>query len=75
MLDGGVELNLGPKQSSINAFSNCHWNLNSISTHNYAKIFLLKGYIAIYKLDILCISETYLDSNVSPDDNNLEISG
>ena len=68
-------VNPGPKQSSINAFSICHWNLNSLSAHNYAKIFLLKAYIAIDRFDIICISETYLDSNTSPDDNNLEISG
>ena len=74
MLGGDVELNPGPKQSSINAFSICHWNLNSLSVHNYAKIFLLKAYIAICSLDIICISETYLDSNTSTDDNNLEIS-
>ena len=35
-----------------------HWNLNSISAHNYAKIYLLKAYIAIHKFDIICISET-----------------
>ena len=75
MLGGDVELNPGPKQSSINAFSICHWNLNSLSAHNCAKIFLLKAYIAIHRFDIICISETYLDSSTSPDDKNLEISG
>ena len=58
MLGGDVELNPGPKQSSINAFSICHWNLNSLSAHNYAKIFLLKAYMAIHRFDIICISET-----------------
>ena len=75
LLSGDVELNPGPKQSSINAFSICHWNLNSLSAHNYAKIFLLKAYIAIHRFDIICISETYLDFNTSPDDNNLDIFG
>ena len=74
LLSGDVEPNPGPKQYSINAFSICYWNLNSLSVHNYAKIFLLKAYIAIYRFDIICISETYLDSNTSPDDSNLEIS-
>ena len=73
MLGGDVELNPGPKQSSINALLICHWNLNSLSAHNYAKIFLLKAYIAIHRFDIICISETYLDSSTSPDNNNLEI--
>ena len=39
-----------------------HWNLNSISAHNYAKIYLLKAYIAIHKFDFICISETYVIS-------------
>ena len=72
---GDVKLNPGPKCSYSNAFSVCHWNLNSISTHNYAKVFLLKAYIAIHKFGIICISETYLDSSTLSDDINLEISG
>ena len=39
---GGVELNLGPKRNYSNAFSICHWNLNSVSAHNYATVFLLR---------------------------------
>ena len=74
LLGGDIELNPGPRQSSINSFSICHWNLNSLSAHNYAKIFLLKAYIMICRLNIICISETYLDSSTLPDDNNLEIS-
>ena len=48
-------------------------NLNSISAHNYANIFLVKTYIAILTFDIIYISETYLDSYTSPPDNNLDI--
>ena len=43
-----------------------------MSAHNYAKVFLLIAYLAV---DIICISETYLDSNTPSDDNNLEVSG
>ena len=39
------------------------------------KFFLLKAYIAIHKFDIICTSETYLDSSTPSDDSNLEISG
>ena len=46
-----------------------------MSTHNSAKIFLLKAYIAIHKFDIICISKTCLDSHTLSHDNNLEISG
>ena len=38
-------------------------------------MFLLKVYIAIHKIDIICISETYLDSSTPSDDSNLGISG
>ena len=43
--------------------------------HNFIKISLLKTYIATYKLDVICLSETYLDSSISNDDDNLEIPG
>ena len=75
LLSGDAELNPGPRRNSRNAFSICHWNLNNISAHNYAKVFLLKAYIVIHKFDIISISETYLDSGTPSDDNNLEISG
>ena len=76
MLGGDVKLNPGPRQSFINTLAIFYWNLNSLSAHNYAKIFLLKAYIAIHRLDIICISETYLYSSTSPDDSNLvKISG
>ena len=75
LLSGDVELNPRPKHNYSNAFSICHWNLNSIYAHNYAEVFLLKAYIAVHKFDIICISETYLDFSTPSDDSNLEISG
>ena len=51
-------------------FSICHWNLNSLTAHNYLKVSLLRTYVAIKKFDVVCLSETYLDSsNLSDDDN------
>ena len=38
-------------------------------------MFLLKAYITACKFDIICFSETYLDSSTKPDDENLEIAG
>ena len=43
LLSADVELNPGPKRVSTRNISTCHWNLNSISTHNYIKMFLLKA--------------------------------
>ena len=33
------------------------------------------AFISIHKLDVICLSETYLNSETSPDDDNLEIPG
>ena len=35
----------------------------------------LSAFIFAHKLDIICLSETYLNSETSPDDDNLEIPG
>ena len=75
ILSGDVEVNPGPKNSVSECLSICDWNLNSILAHDYSKLFLLKAYISVHKFDIICLSETYLDSTVPLDDDNLVISG
>ena len=72
-LSGDVELNPGPKRKITQTLSICHWNLNSICAHNFAKLSLLRAYVSVHKFDIMCLSETYLDSSI--DDENLEILG
>ena len=74
-LSGDVEENAGPKPSSSQSFSICHWNLNSISAHNYIKLSPLRAYISTHKLDVICIYGTYLKSYTSTVDENLEIVG
>ena len=74
-LSGDVQLNPGPKNKFDVSFSIRHWNLYSIAAHNYAKVFLLKAYITVYKFDIICISDTYADTSITSDDGNLEIDG
>ena len=66
-LSGDDEENPGSKPGSSKSFSICHWNLSSISAHNYIKLSL--------KFDIICISGTYLNSDTSTVDENLEIIG
>ena len=75
LLSGDIEINPGPKRSPKTNLSICHWNLNSISAHNYVKLSLLRAYLAFHNFDIICLSETYLNSSNSPDDETLEISG
>ena len=74
-LSGDIEKNSRPKPISCDKFSICHWNLNSISAHNFIKISLLRAYVSTQYFDILCLSETYLDSSISSNDSNLTIPG
>ena len=57
-LSGDIEKNPGPKSSSCDKFSICHWNLNSISGHNLIKISLLRAYVSTHNFDILCLIYT-----------------
>ena len=73
---GDIELNLGPKKrSSYYNFSVFHWNLNSITAHNFEKVDLLQAYNTIHQYDMICLSESYLDESVSSDNDNLNING
>ena len=36
---------------------------------------LLRAYISVNKIDIICLSETYLGSSIPSDDDNLELPG
>ena len=72
---GDIEKNPGPKPNSYQCFSICHWNLNSITAHNFLKVSLLRAYITAHSFDVICLSETYLDSSISHDENHLQIPG
>ena len=63
-LSGDIELNLRQKSNSCENFSVCHWNLNSISAHNFSKVSLLNAYTFLHSFNIICLSETYLDSSI-----------
>ena len=75
LLCGDVELNPRPNQNTAKEPSICHWNLNSIAAHNFAKLVLFKAFNSIHKFDIICLSEIYLDSSVLCNDSNLEVPG
>ena len=74
-INGDIELNPRPKQKQNQSLSICYWNRNSIPAHNLQKLELLQGYISNNKVDILCLSETFLNSDISCDDNNLQLPG
>ena len=58
VLSGDFEVHPVPKSSVSECLSICHWNFNSISAHDYSKLFLLKAYISVHKFDIIYLSET-----------------
>ena len=73
-LSGDIEINPGPKSNALNrCFSICHWNLNRISANIFTKVSLLSAYISVHKFDIICLSETYPNTEIPSEDENLEI--
>ena len=61
-----------PHESNVQKKS-VNYRVNSIAAHKFAKLVLLKAYNSIHKFHIIFIKETYLDSNISPNDSDLEI--
>ena len=74
-LSGDIELNPGQKRDINQCFSVCHWNLNSVASHNFSKIQSLIAYNCIHKFDIICLSESYLNSETLSSNSNLQIPG
>ena len=71
-MSGDVEVYPGPKRNSFRSqsFSICHWNLNSLIAHSFAKVSL-----SVNKFDIVYLSETFLNCEILTDDYNLQIPG
>ena len=73
---GVIELNPGPnKTNSSCKFSVCYWNLHSLAAQNFEKVGLLEAFNSINKFDIICVSESYLDSTFSSDRKDINIKG
>ena len=68
---GDVELNPGPKNTKSYHFSLHYWNLNSLLTHDFSKLSLIETYNTHHNFDMICLSETYLDSSYADDDIRL----
>ena len=65
LISGDIEKNPWPGNVSGHNISICHWNLNGITANNFVKISLLDAYNAVHDFDLVCISETFLDSDYS----------
>ena len=72
---GDMELNPGSNQDISQCFSVCHWNLNSVASHNFSQIQSLIAYNCIHKFDIIYLSESYLNPEILSSDSNLQIPG
>ena len=46
-----------------------------MTAHNFEKINLFEAYNTINKFDVICLSESYLDSSLASDNDNLNIKG
>ena len=74
-LSSDVELNPGPRLDSLYNFSISYWNLNGIMAHNYEKLSNLIAFNSTKKFDVICLSETFLNSETLSNDDNLMIPG
>ena len=69
---GDIENNPGPKYSSLKF---CRWNLNDFTAHDGIKISLLQAHIIQNNYDIICLSETFLNSSIETNDDRISIDG
>ena len=70
-LSGDVELNPGSKRNAAQTLPICYRNVNTICAHSCAKFYRLRANVCVHRFDIICLSETYLNSSV--DDKSLSI--
>ena len=69
---GDIETNPGPRKSFIKF---CHWNLNGLAAHDFVKMPLIEAFIKTHNFDIICLSETFLDSSIDISDTRINING
>ena len=70
---GDIEINPVPKTK--NQISFYHWNLNGLAAQNFNKISLLQALSVTHDYDIICLSDTFLDSSISNEDERVNIEG
>ena len=76
LLSGDVKLNPGPPKKDLHYnFSVCHWNLNSLPAHDFSKMNSFIAYNRIHSYDLICFSETFLDSSFTDNDRDLVLTG
>ena len=53
----------------------CHWNLNTIWVEDFSKLLQISAFLNVHQFDILCFTETFLDSSISSEDLRIAIGG
>ena len=51
----------------------CHWKLNGLAAHNFTKVSLLQALSGTPDYNIVCLSETFVDSSFSNKDGRINI--
>ena len=74
LLTCGKQIKCSAQKDCYN-FTVYNWNLNSLTAHNLEKINLLEAYNTINKFDVIYLSESYLDSSITLDNDELNITG
>ena len=72
---GDVELNPGPRKDMFQYLKICHWNVNSLLAHNFQKVSLIEAYNSLRNYDFICISESFLNSSIAPNEQSLCMNG
>ena len=70
---GDIETNPGLRGTCSQYFGFCHWNLNNLPACNYAIVPLLQAFNTLHKFDLICLTETYVDSSISIEETCLII--
>ena len=73
LISGNIKTNQRPKKSSAMKF--LHSNLNKLAAHDFVKVPLIETFITRDNFDIICLSETFLDSTIPYNDENIIING
>ena len=68
-----IEINRGPKK--FLRLNICHWNVNGATAHDFVKVALVEALTKANYIDIICLSQTFLDSTIPLYDERLYIEG
>ena len=53
----------------------CHWNLGGIAADDFVNVTLIEAFNNANNIDIICLSDTFLDSTIPLNDERLYING